>query len=245
MFLAIDIGNTTISCGIFKECELSFSFSIPTKNHSELICQIPKEKIEGVCISSVVPSVTQSIIDKVKELGISPIFVTPGDIKTDLLLPSQIGQDRIANSVAAKNLYQLPVIVVDFGTATTFDVISKDGYLGGVIAPGIETSFLALINKAELLYPIELKPPRVCIGKDTEQALLSGVFYGFSAQVDGIVRRIQAELGSPALVIGTGGICQLISNFCEEIDEINPHLTLYGLMFIYTEKKCELVRNIP
>jgi len=241
MFLAIDIGNTNISCGIFEEERLVSSFSFPTKEWNRLFERV-SNKVKGVCISSVVPSVTQSIIDKVKGLGISLYFVSPDDIETDLLYPKQIGQDRIANVLAAKNLYQPPVIIVDFGTATTFDVISKDGvYLGGAIAPGIEISFSALIEMCELLSKIELKPPRVCIGKDTEQALLSGVFYGFSAQVDGMVRRIKEELGSEAMVIGTGGISSLISNFCEELDEINPHLTLYGLMWVYKKRGNTLV----
>jgi type III pantothenate kinase len=235
--LAIDIGNTSISCGIFDQERLSSSFSISTKECNNLFEKVSDE-VQGVCISSVVPSVNQLVIDKIKGLGISPRFVSPLDLETDLLSPSEIGQDRIANGVAARNLYQLPVIVVDFGTATTFDVIGKDGvYLGGAILPGIETSFSALIERCELLSNIELKPPKVCIGKDTEQALLSGVFYGFSAQVDGMVRRIKAELGPSAKVIGTGGNSGLISNFCSEIDEINPHLTLYGLMWVYKHKK--------
>ncbi len=233
MLLAIDIGNTNISCGIFKGERLSSSFFLPLKEWNRLFEKVSDE-VKAVCISSVVPSVNQAIIDKVKGLGISPRFVSPSDLKQDLLCPEQIGQDRIANALAAKNLYQLPAIIVDFGTATTFDVISKDGvYLGGAIAPGIEVSFSALIERCELLSSVELKPPKACIGKNTEQALLSGVFYGFSAQVDGMVRRIKAELGSSAKVIGTGGYLKLISNFCTELDEINPHLTLYGLMWIY------------
>jgi type III pantothenate kinase len=235
MLLTIDIGNTNISFGLFEGDELKKVYSFPTEAESWQK-KLSKMRPEGVGIASVVPSLNRKVCELLKR---EPLFVSYEDIETDLENPSEAGADRIANAIAAKTLYTLPAIILDFGTATTADVISEDGvYLGGVIMPGAELSLSALFEKAELVKPIEPKPIRSVIGKSTEEAVSSGFFYGTAAQTDGIVRRIKNELKGSPVVIATGGLSEKIAPFSSEIDRIDPYLTLYGIMRVYSLKGC-------
>jgi len=148
--------------------------------------------------------------------------------------PKEVGADRIANAVGAFELYGGPSIVVDFGTSTNFDIVSAKGeFVGGVLAPGIEISIDALASRAARLLKVELTRPRAVIGKSTVEALQSGILYGFAGQIDGLVRRIEAELGAPATVIATGGLAQVVIAESETIQHYEPDLTLVGLRLVY------------
>ena len=176
-----------------------------------------------------------------KYFSLEPLIVGPG-IKTGLNIlmdnPREVGADRIVNAVAGYSLYGGPLIIVDFGTATTFCVVSAQGdYLGGAIAPGIGISMEALFEKASKLPRVELAKQRRVIGKDTVSGIQSGIFFGFVGQVDGIVRRMSRELAVVPKVIATGGFASLIARESETIDEINPLLTLEGLQIIFQRNK--------
>ena len=150
--------------------------------------------------------------------------------------PREVGPDRIANAVGALELYGGPCIVVDFGTSTNFDVVSAEGdYVGGVLAPGIEISMEALFARAARLTKVDFAEPPAVIGKTTEQALQSGLVYGFAGQVDGIVKRIRGEIGDSARVVATGGLADLIAPNSETIELVDPHLTLEGLRLIWAQ----------
>jgi type III pantothenate kinase len=191
-----------------------------------------------VAISSVVPPLMYSLERMSRKyFGLEPLIVGPG-IKTGLNIlmdnPREVGADRIVNAVAGYSLYGGPLIIVDFGTATTFCAISKQGdYLGGAIAPGIGISTEALFEKAAKLPRVELARPRRVIGKDTITSIQAGITYGFVGQVDGIARRMAKELPSPPLIVATGGFASLIARESEVIDQVNPLLTLEGLRIIY------------
>jgi type III pantothenate kinase len=172
-----------------------------------------------------------------RRFNLEPLVVGPqtyNGLTIALDNPGEIGADRIVNGVAAHYLYGGPVIVIDYGTATTFDVISANKeYLGGAIAPGIGISTDALFKKASRLPRVELKKPPSPIGKSTASAVQSGVVYGFVGQLEGIVQRISQELGARPLVVATGGLCGMCAPESSMVDEINPHLTLQGLRLIY------------
>ncbi|HEX4930397.1 MAG TPA: type III pantothenate kinase, partial [Gaiellaceae bacterium] len=168
----------------------------------------------------------------------APLLVVGPGVKTGIPIryddPREVGPDRIANSVAAKARYGAPVIVVDFGTSTNFDVVSADGeYVGGVIAPGIEISMDALFARAARLVKVDYAPPPAVIGKTTVAGLQSGLVYGFAGQVDGIVARIRGELGADAPAIATGGLADLVSPHSLTIERVDPFLTLEGLRLIW------------
>ena len=194
--------------------------------------------ISGVAVASVVPRLRTAMRDMTDRwLGVETVIVEPG-IKTGMPIlydnPREVGADRIADAVAAYDLYGGPTIVVDFGTATTFEVVSAKGeYLGGVILPGIEISLEALFARAALLPRVELVEPRSVLAKNTVESVQSGVIYGFAAQVDGLCRRLQAEIGDRCQVIGTGGLAGLIGPVSEEIEHLEPWLTLHGLRLIF------------
>ncbi len=200
--------------------------------------KIRKEDIKAVVISCVVPPLLGALEELARKyFKVKPLIVGPG-IKTGIAIkyddPREVGADRIVNAVAAYEKYGGPVVVVDFGTATTFDVISKKGeYLGGVIAPGIEISSDALFEKAARLPRVEITKPKRVIGKDTVSAIQSGLIYGFVGQADEIVRRIGGELKTKPKVIATGGLARLIAPESETIERIDPLLTLEGLRLIY------------
>ncbi len=200
--------------------------------------KIRKGDIRAMVISCVVPPVLSALEELARKyFKIKPLIVSPG-IKTGIAIkyddPREVGADRIVNAVAAYEKHGGPVIVVDFGTATTFDVISKKGeYLGGIIAPGIQISSDALFEKAARLPRVEIIKPKRVIGKDTVSSIQSGLIYGFVGQVDEIIRRISEELRSKPKVIATGGLAKLIATESKTIEKVDPLLTLEGLRLIY------------
>ncbi|MDI3328277.1 MAG: type III pantothenate kinase [Alicyclobacillaceae bacterium] len=254
MLLAMDVGNTNIVLGVYKGKELLYHWRIATvrdRTEDELgmmvkslfaDCGVSPEDIDGVAISSVVPPLMLAL-DRMsrKYFHKKPLIVEPG-IRTGLPIkmenPREVGADRIVNAVGAIELYGPPLIIVDFGTATTFDVINERGeYLGGPIAPGIAISVEALFQRAAKLPRIELVKPPSVLGRNTVTMMQSGVIYGFVGQVDGLVNRIREELPLPYRVIATGGLADLVSSESRTIDEVNPYLTLQGLRIIWERNR--------
>ncbi len=252
MLLAIDVGNTNIMLGAYRSEKLERCWRISTnRNQTEdeygviirnLFQQsgLQAECIHGMIISSVVPSLRFPLVKMAeKYFKVSPLIVGPG-IKTGLNIlydnPREIGADRVVNAVAGIDLYGGPLIIVDFGTATTFCAISENGdYLGGSIAPGVAISTEALFEKAAKLPRVEIVKPNRIIGKDTITSIQIGIYYGFVGQVDGIVRRMIKEFAEKPFVVATGGLASLIIKESETIDEVNPFLTLAGLRVIYNK----------
>lgn len=237
MLLCIDIGNTTITFGIFEGKRLIKTWRVGT-SHCEADV-VSRNTPSAIIISSVVPKALAKLKPVLKKQfkGI-PIYVLGENIKAPIRNlyknPKQVGQDRLVNAVAAVELYGTPAIVVDYGTAITFDVISKKGeYLGGVIVPGIEISLEALSKRAALLPKIKLSKPKSLLGRDTTNSMLSGIFYGFGSLTDGIVNKLKRKYVKDALVIATGGHADLIAPYCKSIKHINKNLTLEGLRFIF------------
>ena len=196
-----------------------------------------RRDVSGVAISSGVPRVTANLRNMIdRYLDLEPVVLGPG-VRTGVAIqydnPKEVGADRIANAVAAFDLYGGPTIMVDFGTATTCDAISADGeYLGGAISPGVEISMDALFGRAAALRQVELAEPRSVLGRSTMESVQSGTVYGYAAQVDGLCRRIEDELGD-CTVVGTGGLSTLISPFTESVQHVEPWLTLHGLRLIH------------
>lgn len=254
MILVIDVGNTHTVIGVYKEEKLLGHWRISTnleKTEDEygiLVkglldnSKLSLADIKGIVISCVVPPVIW-ILKKMSAdyFKVSPIIVGPG-IKTGIYIktdnPKEVGADRIVNAIAAYKLYGGPVIIVDFGTATTFCAVNKDGvYLGGAIAPGIEISAEALAEKTAKLPKIEVTKPQHSIGSNTIAAMKSGIFFGYLGLTNELIRRFKRELGEDSLVVATGGYSELIGNECKLIDKINPFLTLIGLYLVYEMNK--------
>ncbi len=204
--------------------------------------------VSGVAIASGVPRVTAALRAMVAHyFDFEPVVIEPG-VRSGIPIryddPREVGADRIANSVGAVALFGGPTIVVDFGTGTTFDVISEAGeYLGGVISPGVEISLEALFERASALRSVELTPPRSVIGRSTAEALQSGAIYGYASQVDGLCRRIMSEIGE-STVVGTGGLASLISPHTACVQHIAPWLTLHGLRLVW-RKNVEGHPDVP
>ncbi len=200
--------------------------------------QIAPQAVGAVAIASVVPSLTMHLEDMASRFfGVRPLIVGPG-IKTGVRIlyepPKDVGADRIVGALAAYRKYGGPAVIIDFGTATTYDAVSADGdYLGGAIAPGIETSVDALVSRAARLFRVELQAPTSAIGRNTISALQAGIVFGFVAQTEGMVARLQAELGGRARVIATGGLADLVARETRVIDTVDPLLMLDGLRIIY------------
>ena len=244
MLLAIDVGNTQILIGLFDSGRLLDQWRLATHaertsdEYSVLIGQLIGEvDVDGIAISSVVPRATAALRDMAtRYFGFAALVVEPG-VRTGMPIltddPKEVGADRIVNAIGAYDRYGGPAIVVDFGTATTLDAVSARGeYLGGAILPGIEVSMDALFARADRLYRVELVEPRNVIGKSTIESLQSGAVYGFAAQVDGICRRMQDQLGE-CTVVATGGLSGLIARFSTSIEELDPWLTLHGLQLVF------------
>jgi type III pantothenate kinase len=254
MLLAIDIGNSKVAFGVFEAEKLRTTLQIATGIHrladeyaSLLFNLLPhhdiaKEDIKEVVMCSVVPPLTSVFEDLCQRyLGLPLLVVEPG-VKTGVRVrldnPREVGADRIVNAAATYRLYGGPAIVIDMGTATTFDVISKDGdYLGGAIAPGMEIATEALYNRTARLPRIELVRPKSAIGKNTVSAMQSGVIFGYIGLVEGLVARLAQELEGKAKVIATGGYAEIIARETPVIEVVNPHLTLIGLQLIHQLNK--------
>lgn len=250
MLLCVDIGNTETTIGIFEGKKLARTFRLETKvsetadevavDITSLLSLAGKDfrDLDGVCLCSVVPRSTQAYLEMVERyLGLKPLIVGPG-IKTGIAIiydnPQEIGADRITNAVGCFEKYGAPGIVVDFGTATTLDVISENGeYIGGTISPGLIISSEALFLKAARLSKVDLVAPKRTIGKNTRESLQSGIIFGTAGMVDSLVRRIKRELRGKPVVVATGGLCEIFSGISEEIEFFDPHLTLHGLRIIY------------
>ncbi len=245
MLLAVDIGNTSTSFAVFNKTKLKKFFYCDTEkllNQKYLKNKIQNhtshKEISACALSSVVPQVTKPFRKNMsKILGSIPCIEVSTQVKTGLSFkvdnPFEVGADRIANCVAAHHLIKKDTIIVDFGTATTFDVLTKKGvYLGGLIYPGIETSFKNLFQKAAKLHTIKLEKPKSLIGKNTQDHIRSGFFYGYASLVEGIVRKIELETGKKFFVIGTGGFSSILKKATTSIDKVDPYFTLKGIHII-------------
>ena len=246
----VDIGNTNVVMGLYAGQELVTHWRVATDPHRmadeygmlvldllERSGQVP-ETIEGVIVASVVPPLT-SIFEKLSEryLGHKPLVVDPAlhtGVRILLDNPKEVGADRVVNVVAAYRRYGGPACVVDLGTATTFDLLSATGdYLGGAIAPGVGIAAEALTQRTSKLPRIDLVRPPSVIGKNTIQAMQSGLLYGYVGLVEGLVARFRAELGPEMKVIATGGLAELVSKETKVIDILSPWLTLDGLRMLW------------
>jgi type III pantothenate kinase len=259
MLLAVDAGNTDTVIGLYElsvkepqaadhglidhwriathaertadEHAVMFQGFLAAKRHDWL------DEVEGMVISSGVPRVTANLRSMAERyLGKQAVVLEPGT-RTGVPIrydnPKEVGADRIANAVAAYDLYGGPTIMVDFGTATTCDAISAEGeYLGGAIAPGVEISLDALFGRAAALRQVELARPRSVLGRSTIESIQSGTVYGYAAQVDGLCARIEEELGE-CTVVGTGGLAALIAPFSDSVQQVEPWLTLHGLRLVF------------
>ena len=254
MLLAIDIGNTNLVIGCIKEDRILFKARIATdrlrtsdqygveiKNMLEAF-GVRREDISDCIISSVVPPVFNSVkTGVIKVIGKQPMVVGPG-LKTGLNIhvdvPSQVGADRIVIAVAALAEYKAPLILMDMGTATTIEVVEPDNvYMGGVIFPGVKISLDALTNRAAQLPGISLDRPAHVIGKNTVDCMRSGMIYGTAAMLDGLVERIEEELGHSCTLIATGGMAQFITPLCRRNVILEKDLLLKGLNIIYKKNK--------
>ena len=251
MLLAIDVGNTQTVIGVYAGRELAHMWRLTTvKTHTadELRLRIlplldaaavPVDEIDGAALASVVPALTDAWESALFEmLGVDSLVcsadVAGGLFEYDYPNPAEIGADRIADAVAAKVLYGAPVVVVDFGTATNIEVVDRRGlFVGGIIAPGIETSSQALFSHATKLAATELVDPHTAIGKSSAEAIQVGVVHGEVARVDGLVNDIFAQLGYAAPVVATGGLAQRVATSSRTITTTNPQLTLEGLRLIF------------
>ncbi len=255
MLLAIDVGNTQTVVGVYRGDDLLHRWRIGTNKHHTsdelrirllqlLDCEgIAVEDLRGVALASVVPQLTLAWSAAVHRLLGREALVcsaeTAGPLfETSYPNPHEIGADRIADAVAAKSRYGAPVVVVDFGTATNIEVVDADGrFVGGIIAPGVETSSMALFAHATKLGVIDLVDPNTAIGRNTEQAVQAGIVYGEADRVDGLVRRIFDQLGYEAPVIATGGLASRVAALSQTITDINPELTLEGLRLVYAARE--------
>lgn len=242
MLLAIDIGNTSSSFAIFRGRKLIRRFELPTAgdNFSRLKQYLKKNPVSDIVICSVVPQETKRIKRELGKLINRPMLILGKNccvpIKNLYRYPRQVGQDRLANAYAGTRLYNAPLIVVDFGTAITFDVISSGSeYLGGMILPGLKMSLDALAENTALLPKIKLASPGEFIGRDTKNSMLSGIIYGVSLAADSLIKKIKNRIGRNAMVISTGGNAKFISRYCQHIDKVNPDLTLKGLNLIFID----------
>ena len=254
MLLAIDIGNTNIVIGCMRDDEIVFKARIATdrlrtsdqygveiKNMIEAF-GVNLREIDDCIISSVVPPVFNSVRTGVlKIIGKQPMVVSPG-LKTGLNIhvdvPSQVGSDRIVIAVAALAEYEAPLILMDLGTATTIEVVEPDNrYVGGVIFPGVMVSLDALTSRAAQLPGISLDKPKAVIGKNTIDCMRSGMMHGTAAMIDGIIERIEEELGHKATIVATGGLARFITPLCKREIILERDLLLKGLNIIYKKNK--------
>lgn len=251
MLLAIDAGNSNILAGVFRNDRLVHDWRLLTEAQKTvdeygILLQtlyrsagLAVEETEAVIISCVIPPLLGTLEDiSRKYFHRDPLIIGAG-LKTGITIrydnPREVGADRIVNAVAGYEKYRKSLIIIDLGTATTFDCISAQGeYLGGAIAPGIMIASDALFERTSKLPRVELVTPERAIGKNTVQSMQSGIVYGYIDLIDGMVRRIKREMGGDPMVIATGGLAALIAKGSETIDAVDPYLTLEGLRIIYT-----------
>jgi len=251
LLLAIDIGNTETVVGVYRGKELQHHWRLHSDlektadEYGILLRQLfaPRgldpAQVEGTVIASVLPPalpaferMAEAYFPAARRLVVDSRADTGLAIRYDP--PHDVGADRIANAVAAMHKYPLPAIIVDFGTATTFDCVSEEGeYLGGAIAPGVGVSLEALFERASKLPRISLQDPGTPIGRNTVQCMQAGIIYGTAGQVESIVGRMQAELGKKATVVATGALCEILARYCPSVNAVDPFLTLEGLRVIY------------
>jgi type III pantothenate kinase len=250
MLLTIDVGNTNTVLGVFEGASLLVHWRLTTRREQTadeygiLVRNLfsnsglDPSRIDAVALASVVPPLTPVLVELAREsLGHDPLVIGPG-VETGVPIlyepPGDVGADRIVNAVAAFAAYGGPVIVVDFGTATTFDVITRRGeYLGGVICPGIGVSADALFQRAARLPRVDVRRPAGVVGRSTVGSIQSGLYYGYAAMCEGLVARIRAELGEPARVVATGGLAGTLAADIPSIEAVDPTLTLTGLRLIW------------
>ena len=253
MLLAVDVGNTQTVLGLLRGPELVHHWRIATeaqRTADEIAALLDRllelgdldwSELDAVCLSSTVPVLVREYERFAERYASAPILVIGPGVKTGMPIriddPREVGPDRIVNAVAARERYGTPCIVVDFGTATTFDAVSAAGeYVGGVIAPGIETSMDALFARAARLVRVDFAPPTSAIGKNTVHALQSGFVFGFAGQADAIAERMREELGAEARVVATGGLASLVAPHSRTIELVDPWITLEGLRLIWERR---------
>jgi type III pantothenate kinase len=250
MLLAIDVGNTNITLGVFDGDKLDVTFRLATH-----VNQMPDEyavyilsllQQRGIGITSITEGAMSCVVPPLittfnelfqKYFDIAPLVIGPG-VKTGVRIrydnPRELGGDRMSNAAGALHLYKPPIIVVAMGTATAFDTISKEGdYLGGAVAPGIAIAAEALFTRTAALPRVEMVRPRRAIGSNTPAAMQSGIIFGYAGLIDGVVSRIQEELGEKATVVATGGYAGIIAKETKVIKDVNPNLTLIGIKVIH------------
>ncbi len=252
MIIVFDVGNTETTIGLFEGAELRAHWRVMSE-----VARTPDEfglllagllaasdstsgAVHGAAIGSVVPPITGPLAEACTEwLGCDPIIVdgsSPLPIRLDVDEPLTVGADRILNTLAASRLYRSDTIVVDLGTATTYDCITENGiFFGGIIAPGVRTSAETLIRRTSKLPATELQPPERAIGRRTEECIRAGVMLGAADAIDGLVRRIRREWPTPRTprVVATGGLAEVIAPLCTELDSVDPFLTLHGLQLAH------------
>ena len=255
MLLALDVGNSSITVGVFRGPRLAARGRLPTggarsaREYRKALrgllrrLKVPPSRVEGVVISSVVPRATAALKGALRGLIRPKPLVLGENAKAPVVnryrFPRQVGQDRLVNAAAARALYGGPAIVVDFGTAVTVDLVSRRGeYMGGLIVPGLEIALEALADRTALLPRIRLTPPREFLGRDTRTSMSSGLFHGYGALCDGLVAAMKRRHAPGAKVIATGGHARMIAPFCRSIQVVDPNLTLRGLYLIHCQESC-------
>ena len=250
MLLAVDVGNTQTVFGVFDGARLVHRWRVATeaeRTADELGALVDRllelrdlefDDLGGVCLAATVPLLVREYEAFAERYAGAPLLVVGPGVKTGIPIlydnPHEVGPDRIVNAVAARERYGAPCIVVDFGTSTNFDAVSRAGeYVGGVLAPGIEISMEALFARAARLVKVDFVEPPSVIGKTTVAGLQSGLVYGFAGQVDGIVARIRGEIGVEARVVATGGLADLIAPHAATIELVDGDLTLEGLRLVW------------
>jgi len=249
MLRAADVGNTQTVLGLYQDADLRDHWRLTTE-HSPTADELGVllsglfdfDSVGGICLATSVPVLVREWELLASKWAHAPLLVVGPGVRTGIPIryddPRELGPDRIANAIAAKERYGAPVIVVDFGTSTNFDVVSPAGeYVGGVLAPGIEISMDALFARAARLVEVDYAVPASVIGKTTVGGLQSGLVYGFAGQVDGIVGRIREELGAEARVVATGGLADLVAPHSQTIELVDGFLTLEGLRLVWELNK--------